>query len=40
MLKYKASWVEPVIGPDDAAFDLYPEKSIEEWHKGEGVWVA
>lgn len=40
MLKYKASWVEPVIGPDDAAFDLYPEKSIEQWHKDEGVWVA
>ena len=40
MLKYKASWVEPAIGPDDAAFDLYPEKSIEQWHKDEGVWVA
>lgn len=40
MLKYKADWVEPDIGPDDAAFDLYPEKSIEEWHKDAGVWVA
>ena len=40
MLKYRAGWVEPAIGPDDAAFDLYPEKSIEEWHKDEGVWVA
>ncbi len=40
MLKYKAEWVEPDIGPDDAMFDLYPEKSIEEWHKAEGLWVA
>jgi hypothetical protein len=40
MLKYKAAWVEPDIGPNDAAFDLYPEKSLEEWHKDEGVWVA
>ena len=40
MLKYKAGWVEPAIGPDDALFDLYPEKSIEDWHKDEGVWVA
>ncbi|QCB56195.1 GFA family protein [Sphingopyxis sp. PAMC25046] len=40
MLKYKAGWVEPAIGPGDAAFDLYPAKSIEQWHKDEGVWVA
>jgi hypothetical protein len=40
MLKYKAGWVEPAIGPDDALFDLYPEKSIEDWHKDEGAWVA
>lgn len=40
MLKYKAAWVEPDIGPQDSAFDLYPEKSIEQWHKDEGVWVA
>ena len=40
MLKYKAGWVEPAIGPDDALFDLYPEKSIEDWHQDEGAWVA
>lgn len=40
MLKYKAGWIDPVIGPDDATFDAYPEKSIEQWHKDEGVWVA
>lgn len=40
MLKYKAAWVEPAIGPDDAVFDLYPEKSIEEWHRDRGLWVA
>lgn len=40
MLKYKAGWVVPDIGPDDAVFDLYPEKSIGDWHKDEDVWVA
>lgn len=40
MLKYKAAWVVPDIGPDDATFDLYPEKSIEDWHKDARQWVA
>jgi hypothetical protein len=40
MLKYKAGWVVPNIGPDDVVFDLYPEKSIADWHRDEGVWVA
>lgn len=39
MLKYKASWVEPEIRPGDVAFDLYPEESIEDWHKSRGLWV-
>ncbi len=39
MLKYKASWVEPDIRENDAAFDLYPEESIEGWHKKRGLWV-
>jgi hypothetical protein len=39
MLRYKASWVEPVIGPNDLTFDLYPEESIEDWHKRHGLWV-
>lgn len=39
MLKYKASWVVPDIGPDDDVFDLYPEKSIEEWHRDHGQWI-
>jgi hypothetical protein len=40
MLRYKAKWVEPVIGPQDLAFDLYPEQSIEAWHKSHGLWIA
>jgi hypothetical protein len=40
MLRYKASWVEPVIGPDDLTFDLYPKDSIEAWHKRHGLWIA
>jgi hypothetical protein len=39
MLRYKASWVEPDIRPGDATFDLYPEESIEDWHKKRGLWV-
>ncbi|TJW17727.1 MAG: GFA family protein [Mesorhizobium sp.] len=39
MLKYKANWVEPVIGEGDKVFDLYPEESIAGWHKRTGMWV-
>lgn len=39
MLKYKASWVEPDIRENDAAFELYPEESIEGWHRKRGFWV-
>jgi hypothetical protein len=39
MLRYKASWVQPEIGPDDLAFDLYPEQSIEDWHRSRGLWI-
>lgn len=39
MLRFKASWVEPDIGPDDQRFGLYPEESIEEWHKKSGLWI-
>ena len=39
MLKYKASWVEPQIGADDLTFDVYPEQSIEDWHRQKSVWV-
>lgn len=40
MLRYKASWVKPVIGKKDLAFDLYPQQSIEAWHKQHGLWIA
>ena len=39
MLKYKASWVVPEIGEGDLQFDLYPEESIEEWHKRHRLWM-
>lgn len=39
MLRYKASWVVPRIEDGDAVFDLYPEQSIEEWHRSRGLWV-
>lgn len=39
MLKFKANWVRPKIGPGDLAFDLYPKESIESWHKARGLWA-
>ncbi|CDX49822.1 Glutathione-dependent formaldehyde-activating GFA [Mesorhizobium plurifarium] len=39
MLKYKANWVEPVVGRKDKVFDVYPEESIADWHKRTGMWV-
>ena len=39
MLAFKASWVAPEIGPNDATFDHYPTESIEAWHKARGLWV-
>jgi hypothetical protein len=39
MLRYKADWVRPDIGPNDKTFDEYPEQSIEEWHRARGLWI-
>jgi hypothetical protein len=39
MLRYKAAWVEPNIAPEDRSFELYPEESIEDWHKKRGLWI-
>jgi len=39
MLRFKPSWVEPQIGVNDAVFDLYPDESIEAWHRKRGLWV-
>ena len=40
MLRFKPSWVEPHVGPDDTLFEEYPEQSIEDWHRSRGLWVA
>ena len=39
MLRYKADWVVPDIGPCDRRFDEYPEESIEDWHKSRDLWL-
>lgn len=39
MLRYKAGWVVPDLGPDDDCFDEYPELSIEDWHRRRGLWM-
>jgi hypothetical protein len=39
MLRYKAAWVQPDVREGDACFEEYPEQSIEDWHKGRGLWL-
>jgi hypothetical protein len=39
MLEYKPDWVVINQRPDDTLFDLYPEQSLEDWHKSRGLWV-
>lgn len=39
MLRFKPDWVVVEAGPEDRTFDLYPEESLEDWHKRNGVWV-
>ena len=39
MLRFKADWVEPDIRAGDKQFDLYPDDSIEDWHKTRGLWL-
>jgi hypothetical protein len=39
LLRYKADWVEPDIGPNDLTFPDFPEQSIEDWHKSRGLWI-
>ncbi|WP_439500249.1 GFA family protein [Bosea sp. (in: a-proteobacteria)] len=39
LLRFKAGWVEPDIGPNDQSFDGYPVESIEQWHRKRGLWV-
>lgn len=37
MLAFKAPWVPVEPGPDDRAFDGYPEESIADWHERLGL---
>ena len=39
LLRDKASWVAPQIGPEDECFQGYPALSIEEWHKRRNLWI-
>lgn len=39
LVKFKADWVVPNVGPDDQVFDFYPDESIEAWHKVHGRWI-
>jgi hypothetical protein len=39
MLRYKASWVEPALGPHDQRFERFPKQSIEDWHRSRGLWL-
>ena len=38
MLRFKPDWVHVEVQPDDLTFDLFPEESIEDWHRRHGLW--
>jgi hypothetical protein len=40
MLRFKPAWVVPHFRRGDARFDLYPEQSLEEWHRAHGLWAG
>jgi hypothetical protein len=37
MLGSKAAWVQPDIRDGDAAFEEYPDQSLEAWHRAHGL---
>ena len=37
MLASKADWVEPAAGPADRLHDEYPDESLAEWHRRQGL---
>ena len=39
LLRDKADWVEPQIGPGDEVHRGYSGVSIEEWHKHRKLWI-
>jgi hypothetical protein len=39
LLRDKAAWVVPQIGPYDECYPGYPALSIEEWHKRRNLWI-
>jgi len=39
MLRFKPAWVTLNQGPDDLVFEVYPEESLEDWHRRHGLWV-
>jgi hypothetical protein len=39
MLRFKPDWVVPRIDKHDKRFDLYPDQSIEDWHREHGLWL-
>jgi hypothetical protein len=36
MLGSRAPWIEPELGPDDRAFEGYPDRSLATWHREHG----
>lgn len=40
MLGSKAGWVKPRLGRNDSRYESYPELSLDEWHRRQGLWVA
>ena len=37
--KFKPPWVRLNRAPHDLAFEVYPEESLEDWHRRNDLWV-
>ena len=37
MLESKANWVKVEVAPGDKRFEVFPDRSLEEWHRAHGL---
>ncbi len=38
MTRYAAGWAEIADGPEVAAYEVYPDQGIEDWHRARGLY--
>jgi hypothetical protein len=40
MLRFKPSWAPLELANCDQTFEVYPEQSLEDWHRSGGLWAG